>query len=142
MITNQELPKSCRALVRALVRAVAARRGAGLVLLASLLAGCLTNPEQPPVLLRGDTLVYPEAARAQGLQGTVDVRYDVTASGQVSNAVVVAAEPAGVFDEAALSAVRAWRFRPGRHKGEESLFKNMMSTIEFKFGETDDYPSP
>lgn len=110
------------------------------VLLVGVISGCLTNPEQPPVLLRGDTLVYPEAARAQGLQGAVDVRYDVTAEGRVRNAVVLTAQPAGVFDEAALNAVRGWRFRPGRKKGEETGFRNMVSTIEFKFGETDVYP--
>jgi len=117
------------------------RRFTGLFLLLSLLSGCLTNPNQPPSLLRGDALTYPEAARDQGIQGAVVVRYDVSAEGRVANAQVVSAEPAGVFEEAALKAVRGWRFRPGRQKGVESVFTGMVSTIEFKFGEADGYPS-
>lgn len=113
----------------------------GLMFMASLLSGCLTNPNQPPVLLRGDALAYPEAARAQGLRGSVDVRYDVASDGRVLNARVVGARPPGVFDEAALTAVRGWRFRPGRRNGKESRFEDMVSTIEFKFGESDAYPS-
>lgn len=112
-----------------------------LILMLSLLSGCLTNPNQPPVLLRGDALEYPDAARAQGLQGSVDVRYDVAPDGRVLNARVVDASPPGVFDEAALMAVRGWRFRPGRKKGEESRFDGMVSTIEFRFGESDGYPA-
>lgn len=111
------------------------------LLLGGLLSGCLTNPNQPPTLLRGDTLSYPEAARSQGLQGAVEVAYDVSAEGRVINAQIVSAEPSGVFEDAALSAVRSWRFRPGRRKGVESLYTGLVSTIEFKFGESDDYPS-
>jgi TonB family protein len=117
------------------------KRSCVLGLLLSLLGGCLTNPNQPPVLMRGDTLVYPEAALSQGLRGAVDVRYDVAADGRVLNARVVNARPPGVFDEAALTAVRGWRFRPGRKRGKESLFKAMVSTIEFQFGESDVYPT-
>jgi len=112
-----------------------------LSLLCCLLSGCLTNPNQPPTLLRGDALSYPEDARSQGIQGAVVVRYDVSKEGRVVNAQVVSAKPAGVFDQAALDAVRGWRFRPGRQKGVESEFAGMESTIEFKFGETDGYPS-
>lgn len=117
------------------------RRALGLALFLSVLSGCLTNPNQPPVLLRGDALVYPEAARAQGLKGAVEVRYDVAADGRVLNAQVVSATSPGVFDEAALRAVRGWRFRPGRKKGAETRFNGLVSTIEFKFGETDVYPT-
>jgi len=104
------------------------------------LAGCLTNPNQQPVLLRGDVLEYPEAAREAGLTGSVVVRYSVTAEGKVVDAQVVSAQPAGVFDEAALLAVRSWRFRPGLRKGEPSNFAGLTSTIDFQFGEADDYP--
>ena len=111
------------------------------VLLTGALAGCLTNPNQPPTLMRGDALTYPEFARAQGLQGSVVVGYDVAADGRVLNARIVSAMPEGVFEQAALDAVRGWRFRPGRRKGVESLYEGFVSTIEFKFGENDVYPS-
>ncbi len=112
-----------------------------LFVVCSLLAGCLTNPNQPPTLLRGDVLSYPEAARREGLQGAVEVRYDVAADGRVMNARILSATPEGIFEEAALEAVRGWRFRPGRRKGVESPYTGLVSTIEFRFGETDDYPA-
>lgn len=104
------------------------------------LAGCLTNPNQPPLLLRGDTLVFPADARAAGIEGVVEVRYDVSVEGVVSNAVIVSAQPPGIFDEAALAAVQRWRFQPGRQNGEPSAFEGLVSVVRFTFGETDDYP--
>ena len=106
-----------------------------------ILSGCLTNPNQPPQLLRGDTLEFPLEARAAGIEGVVQVRYDVRADGSVHNAKIVSAEPPDVFDEAALSAIARWRFRPGRKSGEPTNFSGMVSTLRFTFGETDDYPT-
>jgi len=105
------------------------------------LAGCLTNPNQPPQLLRGDSLRFPAEARAAGIEGVVEVRYDVSAQGVVSNAVIVSAEPPDVFDEAALEAVQRWRFQPGRRNGEPSAFSGLVSVVRFTFGNTDDYPT-
>ncbi len=38
------------------------------------------------------------------------VSFSVTRSGSVSNVRVVSAEPKGVFEQAALSAVKRWRY--------------------------------
>ena len=51
---------------------------------------------------------YPGAAR--GVSGYVDVELTVTASGRVENPRVVAAQPANLFDAAALAAVARWRY--------------------------------
>lgn len=115
-------------------------RAALICLCPVLLSACLTNPNQPPQLLRGDTLEYPPNARAAGIEGTVEVRYDVRADGSVHNVRIVSANPAETFDTAALNAVRRWRFRPGRVRGEPSEYKNLVSTVRFTFGETQ-YPS-
>lgn len=109
-------------------------------LCSSLLSACLTNPNQPPQLLRGDTLEYPPAARAAGIEGIVEIRYDVKVDGSVHNARILSAQPADTFDAAALQAVRAWRFRPGRKRGEPAEYTNLVSTVRFTFGDTD-YPS-
>jgi len=55
---------------------------------------------------------YPIDAVTRGVQGWVCVGFDLDASGAPVDLTVVAAAPAGVFDEAALAAVRAWRFEP------------------------------
>lgn len=54
--------------------------------------------------------VYPEAARVRGVRGYVDVELTVTPSGRVENPHVVAAQPANLFDAAALAAVTRWRY--------------------------------
>jgi TonB family protein len=53
---------------------------------------------------------FPSAAQARGLAGHVDVEFTVNAVGNVENARVIAAEPRGVFDGAALAAVARRRY--------------------------------
>jgi len=55
---------------------------------------------------------YPRGAERRGIEGSVRVSYSVSPAGEVINAEVVEATPAGVFDRAALSAVQSWRFAP------------------------------
>ena len=55
--------------------------------------------------------------KSRGTEGTVTVQYDVTAQGQVTNVRVIASEPPGLFDDAALDAVRSWVFRPQIRSG-------------------------
>ena len=70
--------------------------------------------------------VYPRRALEREKEGVVRVRLTIAPDGTVSEAVVVAAEPAGMFDAAALDAVRRWRYQPpGRPLVTEAV-------IEFK----------
>lgn len=55
---------------------------------------------------------YPVRALDRGTQGWVDIEFTVAADGTTRDAVVRAAEPAGVFDRAALQAVERWRYEP------------------------------
>ncbi len=60
---------------------------------------------------------YPDAARAQGQTGWVDLEFTVTPAGAVSDVRVVGASPAGVFDRAASEALERWRFKPVEQDG-------------------------
>jgi TonB family protein len=62
------------------------------------------------VRLIGVDPVYPPAALASGTEGFVEVTFTVTPDGMVSAAEVTASEPAGVFDQSALTALYKWRF--------------------------------
>jgi protein TonB len=55
---------------------------------------------------------YPPEALRAGTQGEVLVEITVGTDGSVTNARVVRATPARVFDREALNAVRRWRFEP------------------------------
>jgi protein TonB len=54
---------------------------------------------------------YPRAAEMRGLEGWVDVEFALTADGQPREVEVTDADPAGTFDEAAIDAVRQWRYQ-------------------------------
>jgi protein TonB len=94
------------------------------------------NPEKPPAGGEGkgsngeggsgarDLIVlsrvlpeYPPRARAQKIEGWVRLEIEVSPSGTVSAARVVAASPERVFDRAALEAIRRWRFKPAFSEG-------------------------
>lgn len=55
---------------------------------------------------------YPPSALKQGIEGWVLLEFTIGTEGQVKNARVVQAEPAGIFDQSALDAVQRFRFRP------------------------------
>ena len=55
---------------------------------------------------------YPRKARADSIQGWVELDFTVAESGQVKDLSVHAASPRGVFDQAAMSALAQWRYKP------------------------------
>ena len=55
---------------------------------------------------------YPRNRQGVRVAGWVDVRFGVDEAGRTTELQVTAAEPAGLFEDAALSAVRRWRFAP------------------------------
>lgn len=66
---------------------------------------------QPPVR-------YPLRAKAQGITGYVVLSLLIGPTGQVEQVRVLEAQPEGVFEEAAISAVQSWRFEPASYKGQ------------------------
>lgn len=114
--------------------------GVFLLVLASLvLTGCLGSANRPLQLLSGAGPVYPPEARAQGIEGDVTVRYAISADGQVQQAEVVAAEPAGIFEAAALAAVRSWRYAAPVRDGQPQAVAQVRSVVRFRLDQSLDY---
>ncbi len=107
------------------------------VLLPMLLVACASS--SPPQFLSGADMVYPPAAKAEGIEGYVVIRYDVTAQGEVASPEVVEAVPRGVFEEAALASIVQWRFRPATVAGEAVETSGLVSTLRFRLGDEDPY---
>jgi TonB family protein len=63
-------------------------------------------------LLDRVALVYPVDAARDGIEGWVDVEFVVDVTGQPRDFEVVAAEPKGRFEDAALAALSKYRYRP------------------------------
>jgi TonB family protein len=77
---------------------------------------------------------YPARARERGAEGWVDIEFTVTRDGTTQDAVVRAAEPAGVFDRAALEAVRRWRYEP-RVVGGNVVEQRVETRLRFRLAE-------
>ncbi len=64
--------------------------------------------------LKNPAPVYPELAREQGWEGVVILKALVTREGSAAQVDVLRSSGYGVLDEAAVAAVRSWRFTPAR----------------------------
>jgi TonB family protein len=82
----------------------------------------------PPRKVRDVLPVYPSAARAAGVTGTVTLEATISEDGTVQNAHVVRSVP--MLDDAALGAVRQWLYRPTRLNGVP-VAVTMTATVRF-----------
>lgn len=83
------------------------------------LQGGIGRVDVLPRILRKVEPCYPAGARASGVTGSVSVRFLVDVQGRVLDPEVVSADPPGVFELSALSAVRKWRFKAATKDGQQ-----------------------
>ena len=55
---------------------------------------------------------FPHEARLRSIEGWVELHFVVGTDGTVGELAVVGAQPVGVFEQAALDAVRHWHYQP------------------------------
>ncbi|MGB7737653.1 MAG: energy transducer TonB, partial [Steroidobacteraceae bacterium] len=95
----------------------------------------LNAPRQlPPSELKRTRYVqpeYPKDALKRAIGGEVRVRITVAADGKVKSADIVNSSPAGVFDRAAVDAVRRWRFKP-LAAGNPDIEATVVTNIVFR----------
>lgn len=82
-----------------------------------------------PELLRMSDPVYPDPARAQGIQGVVLVRVLVGKDGNIKDMIIIQSVPA--LDDVAIEACRTAVFKPGLCDGDPVAVW-MVIPIEFK----------
>lgn len=119
----------------------------GCVACATLVLGAdAPPPTDPALLVSGEPLLktwvapeYPAAARAAKQEGRVMVEMVVDAEGGVTD-VRVARSENPVFDEAALAAVRQWRFKPGLDEGKPVAF-GLVGPVEFRLAPKEKIPA-
>ena len=63
--------------------------------------------------------VYPPRARANGVTGVVSLSLLIDTQGNVQRVKILESSPPGVFDDAAVDAVRRWRFDPASYRGQK-----------------------
>ena len=69
----------------------------------------------PPFAIHRVEPKYPDMARSAFIEGVVRLEVVVDRDGAVRSARVL--DPGSLFDDAALTAARAWRFRPASVNG-------------------------
>ncbi|HET8705434.1 MAG TPA: energy transducer TonB [Pseudomonadales bacterium] len=70
----------------------------------------------PRVIKKVDP-VMPNIAKKKDISGWVTLEYKVGIDGRTSNIKVVSASPKGVFEAAAVDAIRQWQFEPAKQNG-------------------------
>ena len=71
-----------------------------------------------PKVLSRSPMQYPDDALKKKIKGYVVVNLLIDVDGSIEAAKVIQSSPAGVFDAAALSGIRSWRFAPGKYQGK------------------------
>lgn len=66
----------------------------------------ISSPALTPLRIRKP--VYPAGALEKGIEGKVVIEFSLASDGSVQDMKVVSADPGGVFDQAALVAMRGW----------------------------------
>ena len=61
---------------------------------------------------------YPIRAEERGIEGWVELEFTISAAGTVKEAKVIGAKPKGVFDRAALRAIKKWKYNPTVEDGK------------------------
>lgn len=56
--------------------------------------------------------IYPRRAAERRIEGWVIVKFSINEQGMVENPEVVDANPRGIFESAAIRAIRKWKYRP------------------------------
>ena len=75
---------------------------------------------------------YPRKAAMQGIQGWVQLSFDITSLGTVDNVKVIAAKPRRIFDMAAKRALLKWKYRPKIEDGKAVPQAGEKVQLDFK----------
>jgi len=88
----------------------------------------LRDPDGPLIAIVRVEPTYPGVAQQKGLEGWVDVRFDVMTSGLVTNIEVISSSNR-VFEKAAIKAVQRFRFKAPVADGQPQI----ATGIEYRF---------
>jgi TonB family protein len=94
----------------------------------------------PPEPIAGDEAVYPEAARAAGIEGKVVLRLSIDAEGRVTSVDLIET-PGHGLESAAAAAAMTLRFRPALRDGVPTPSR-ILSDFDFNLPEPELEPAP
>lgn len=92
-------------------------------------SGFGSDTEATPVLRVNP--IYPDRLAAREIEGWVRVRFNISVTGTVLDAIVVDGEPMGAFDDAALDAIKRWRYNPKVENGAAVERRGVETMLRF-----------
>lgn len=75
---------------------------------------------------------YPVTAARDGIEGWVQLAFDVNELGGVINIRIIDSYPKRIFDKAARKALRKWKYQPKMDEGKAMIQKDMVVQLDFK----------
>jgi protein TonB len=78
---------------------------------------------------------YPQAALSKGVEGYVDVMFDVTELGTTDNIRIIAYEPSSVFNRSVIKAITNWKFKPNVVDGAPVRTQDVRDRVRFNLEE-------
>jgi len=100
------------------------------LLIVSPFFGQAAKQIQEPVLIHKVEAVYPELAAQARVEGIVILEFTVGIDGRVSNVKIVRSIP--ILDNAAIEAVKQWKYKPGLVNGKPAAFP-VTTSIRLSF---------
>ncbi len=79
--------------------------------------------------------MYPRGAAERRIEGWVLIRFTISKKGTVKNARMIEAKPPGVFDRAALQAIRKWKYKPKIRNGVPVATVGVQVKLTFRLDE-------
>ncbi|HCS65231.1 MAG TPA: hypothetical protein DIW64_14865 [Cellvibrio sp.] len=74
---------------------------------------------------------YPSAAASKGIEGYVDVMFDVTELGSTDNIRITGYVPSTVFNKSVIKAVKGWKYKPNEVDGVAVRTFDVKDRIRF-----------
>jgi len=74
---------------------------------------------------------YPMEASRKGIEGWVQLAFDINTLGEVINVKVIDSTPKRVFDKAAIRALRKWKYRAKSVEGKQVSQHNFSVQLDF-----------
>lgn len=75
--------------------------------------------------------VYPDRLLNRGIEGFVDLLFDVNEIGATKNVQVIGAEPPNLFNRSAIKAVSRWKYEPRVVDGQSVYQSSLTTRIRF-----------
>lgn len=75
---------------------------------------------------------YPSSASTRGIEGFVDVVFDVSTMGTTENIRVSRAEPSTIFNSSVIKAIKGWKYKPRVVEGVATKTFDVRERITFK----------